>query len=248
MLYRLVVTPQQIEGNLIYLKEEQEHYLRRVVRLSNEDYFIAMDGHGNCWQVQLTLHGGNIVELLTDNRELPVAVTLIVALPKGSGFEEIIRCTTELGVHQLQPVISDRTLLKPSPNKLDRWRKIAQEAAEQSERQIVPYIASPIYVQEAFSRANNLNIPKYIAFARSCTPHLQHFLNRDFFPSLPGQMIIATGCEGGWTKKEVEQAINCNFQEVSLGKRILRAVTAPIMAMALIAGTIEQEVMVQKSE
>ena len=248
MLYRLVVTPQQIKGNLINLQEEQEHYLRRVVRLNNGDNFIAMDGQGSCWQVQLTSDGGNIIELLKENRELPIAVTLIVALPKGSGFEEVIRCTTELGVNQLQPVISDRTLLKPSSNKLQRWRKIAQEAAEQSERQIVPYIASPLSVKEAFSAANNLNIPKYIAFARSSTPHLQHFLNNDLYPSFPSQIIIATGCEGGWTSKEIEQAIECKFQEVSLGKRILRAVTAPIMAMSLIAGTIEQEIIVQKSE
>lgn len=245
MLYRLVITPPQKEGNLINLTNEQTHYLRRVLRLNNGDIFIAIDGQGSCWQVELTSDGGKIIQLLTENRELPVAVTLIVALPKGSGFEEIVRCTTELGVNQLQPVISDRTLLKPSQHKLERWRKIAQEAAEQSERQIVPYIASPIPIQEAFSAANNLNIPKYIAFARSSTPHLQHFLTNELSGSFPSQIMIATGCEGGWTNKEIEQAIACNFQEVSLGKRILRAVTAPIMAMSLIAGTIEQELRIE---
>lgn len=241
MLYRLVITPSQREDNLIQLTEEQTHYLRRVVRLSNGDHFIAIDGQGSCWQVELTPDGGKIIQLLAENRELPIAVTLMVALPKGNGFEEIVRCTTELGVNQLQPVISDRTLLKPSQNKLERWRKIAQEAAEQSERQIVPYITSPIPVQEAFTAVNNLNIPKYIAFARSSTLHLQHFLTKELSISFPSQIIIATGCEGGWTEKEIEQAIACNFQEVSLGKRILRAVTAPIMAMSLIAGTIEGE-------
>jgi 16S rRNA (uracil1498-N3)-methyltransferase len=61
-------------------------------------------------------------------------------------------------------------------------------------------------------------------------------------PNLPTQIFVATGCEGGWTHREVEQAIAANFQEISLGKRILRAVTAPIMVMSLIAGTIEKEI------
>ena len=234
-----MINPQQRENTLIKLEDEQEHYLRRVVRLNNGDEFIAIDGRGNCWQVKLTANGGEIIESLPENRELPVAVTLMVALPKGNGFETIIRCTTELGVNQLQPLISDRTLLKPSSNKIQRWRKIAQEAAEQSERQIVPYIAPPISAKEAFSAANNLNIPKYIAFARSSTPHLQHFLTTSLATPLPSQIIIATGCEGGWTIEEVEKASECNFQEVSLGKRILRAVTAPIMAMSLVCGTID---------
>ncbi len=239
MLYRLVVTQEQIEDNIIHLQKEQEHYLRRVVRLNNEDNFIVINGQGSCWKVKLTPHGGEIIESLTENRELPIAVTLMVALPKGNGFEDIIRCTTELGVNQLQPLISDRTLLKPSTNKLQRWRKIAIESAEQSERQIVPYIAPPISVNEAFTTANKLTIPKYIAFARSSTPHLQYFLTKDLSSSVPAQMIIATGCEGGWTTKEVEKAIACQFQEVSLGKRILRAVTAPIMAMSLVSSAIE---------
>ena len=239
MLYRLVIDPQQIEDTTISLQNEQEHYLRRVVRLNNGDKFIVIDGKGNCWRVKLTTNGAEVIESFTENKELPVAVTLMVALPKGSGFETIIRCTTELGVNQLQPLISERTLLKPSSNKLHRWRKIAQEAAEQSERQIVPYIAPPISAQEAFCAVNNLTIPKYIAFARSSTPHLQHFLSVDLSGSLPPQIIITTGCEGGWTIEEVEKAIECNFQEVSLGKRILRAITAPIMAMSLIAGIIE---------
>ena len=241
MQYRLVIDTHQTENNLINLNPDQEHYLRRVVRLNNGDEFIVMDGKGKCWQAQLTDTGGKIIEPLLENKELPIAVTLMVALPKGNGFEEIIRCTTELGVNQLQPLISDRTVVKPSPHKLKRWRKIAQEAAEQSERQIVPHIAEPISVDEAFSAVNNLSIPKYFAFARSSTPHLLNFLAVDLSSSLPSQIIVATGCEGGWSHREIEQAIASNFQEISLGTRILRAVTAPIMAMSLIAGMIESQ-------
>lgn len=234
LLYRLVINSSQKQDTLINFFSEQEHYLRRVVRLNNGQNFIAMDGKGSCWLVKLTDEGGKILNSLEENRELLSSVTLMVALPKGNGFEDIIRCTTELGVNQLQPVISDRTLLKPSDNKLERWRKIAIESAEQSERQIVPYIAQPLSIFEALTTMSSINIPKYIAVARTCAPHLLNFLTTDL-SHLPSQIVIATGCEGGWTTNEVMKATECNFQEVSLGKRILRAVTAPIMAMSLIA-------------
>lgn len=236
MLYRIVINSNQKQDRLIHLQPDQEHYLRRVVRLNNEDNFIALDGKGNAWQVKLTADGGEIVDSFHDNRELFCDVTLIIALPKGNGFEEIIRCVTELGVHSLQPVISHRTIIKPKENKLERWRKIAMEASEQSERLIVPYIAPPIPVKEAFSHVQSLNIPKYIAVARSTSLHLLHFLPQDSFPP---KMIIATGCEGGWTPEEVHSSIEQGFQEISLGKRILRAVTAPIMVMSLISSVQE---------
>ena len=236
MLYRIVINAPQKQDSLIHLQSDQEHYLRRVVRLNNGDNFIALDGKGKGWQVKLTADGGEIVDCLRDNRELSCDVNLIIALPKGNGFEDIIRCVTELGVNSLQPVISHRTIIKPKENKLERWRKIAIEASEQCERLIVPYIAPPIPVKDAFSSVSTLNIPKYIAVARSNTPHLLHFLPQDSFPQ---KMIIATGCEGGWTPEEVQNSIEQGFQEISLGKRILRAVTAPIMVMSLVSSVEE---------
>lgn len=232
MLYRLVIDFVQKQNNFIRLEPSQEHYLRRVVRLNNGQDFIAMDGRGNGWRVTLTPEGGEIVNSVEENTELPCNVTLIVALPKGDGFEDIIRCTTELGVNCLQPVISERTILKPKENKVERWRKIAQESAEQSERQIVPYIASPVPVTEIFEHFKGIDCSKYIASPRTNAPHLWRCLQEK--PSSQ-EIVIATGCEGGWTPQEVTKAIDCSFLEVSLGERILRAVTAPIMAMALIA-------------
>ncbi len=239
-LYRLVIDSQQKQGNSIILKPDQEHYLRRVVRLDNDDQFMVMDGKGSCWLVKLTPSGSQIIESVRENKELTTAVTLIVALPKGSGFEDIIRCTTELGVTTILPAISDRTLLKPNENKLKRWRKIALEAVEQSERQILPHIAEPMPIRAIFDELKAKNHPKYIASERSLAPHLIHFCQQDFQETPPEEVFIATGCEGGWTTLELEGAIASGFQEVSLGKRILRAITAPIMIMALIASYSEK--------
>jgi 16S rRNA (uracil1498-N3)-methyltransferase len=162
-------------------------------------------------------------------------------LPKGNGFDEVVRCCTELGASCIVPVISDRTLLHPSPQKLERWRRIAIEAAEQSERQIVPTILAPQTFVAALSSNFSNTLPvdnkKYICVARGDSPRLIDCLQDK------GQttIVIATGPEGGWTETEVECAIAAGFQLVSLGRRILRAVTAPIVALSLATAAREGE-------
>lgn len=240
MLYRLVINSTQIDGLKIHLLPSQFHYLKTVLRLNNGHQFIAMDGKGNGWEVKLTDTGGEIISSITENRELPIDVTLMIALPKGSGFEDIIRCTTELGVNQIIPVIADRTLLKPNQNKIERWRKIAREAVEQCERQIVPYIADPIPFFQGITQVKELNCHCYLAVARKNSPSLFSSLQENLVVNNTKQIIIATGSEGGWTPDEIQKAIAYNFQPVSLGNRILRAVTAPIMAMSLISAIFEE--------
>ena len=228
MTYRLVVTLQQIRDTQIILNEEQLHYLLRVLRLQNGDRFIAMDGEGNSWLSQISERSAEILEAIEVRTELPVSITLITSLPKGSGYEEIIRCCTELGVSNFIPVISERTILKPSPHKVQRWRKIATEAAEQSERQIVPRVWEPVRFTSAIEETKAVR-DKYICVARGDLPSFWNCLSN---PTAP-EIIIATGCEGGWTESEVDTAIALGFQPVSLGNRILRAVTAPIVVSSL---------------
>ena len=232
MTYRLVIAPEQIKENLINLDSQQLHYLLRVLRLGNGDRFIALDGSGNSWIAEIEDKSGNIIESIDLNTELSISLNLITALPKSSGYEQIVRCCTELGVSNFIPVISDRTILKPSTNKIHRWRKIATEAAEQSERQIVPTVFEPVKFTVAIDNIE-LNQDKYICVARGNIPTLWHCLNN----SNPSSIVIATGCEGGWTEGEVKKAIALGFKPVSLGDRILRAVTAPIVVSSLVMAT-----------
>lgn len=228
-MQRIAIAPHQIQNQQISLTSEQQHYLYRVLRLQKGDKFIAMDGMGQWWLSQLSNSSAQILQQLVVDNELSIAVTLIVALPKGNGFDEIVRCCTELGVSCIIPVISDRTLLKPSSQKLQRWQRIAQEAAEQSERTKIPQILEPVAFNQIIS--SFVNTEKYICVARGDSPHLL-----DYLENQPGKnVVVATGAEGGWTKQEVEIALQNGFQPVSLGNRILRAVTAPIMVMSLIS-------------
>ncbi|MDJ0590228.1 MAG: 16S rRNA (uracil(1498)-N(3))-methyltransferase [Pleurocapsa sp. MO_226.B13] len=230
MTYRLVITPAQIQEDLINLEPQQLHYLLRVLRLVNGDRFVVLDGSGNAWSAEIVDKSAKIIESIKIDTELSVSLSLITALPKGSGYEQVIRCCTELGVSKFIPVISDRTILKPSPNKVQRWRKIAIEAAEQSERQIVPAILEPTKFTSAIEDVTS-DPDKYICVARGDIPPLWNCLQN----SNPSEIIIATGCEGGWTEVEVQKAIASGFQPVSLGNRILRAVTAPIVVSSLVS-------------
>lgn len=234
-MYRLVINPQQKEENQIKLTDSQAHYLRRVVRLSDGDGFIALDGEGECWQVRLNPDGGEIIASIKENKELSTKVYLIIALPKGNGLDDVIRCVTELGVAEIFPVTTARTLPKPNDHKLQRWRKIAVEASEQSERQVIPIIHPPQCFDQVINDLKSLDYSKYIASARASAPHLITYL-----ADLPAKIVVAIGCEGGWSDDEVRRAHDCGFQEISLGKRILRAVTAPITVMSLIAGMNEK--------
>ncbi|MEO1377122.1 MAG: 16S rRNA (uracil(1498)-N(3))-methyltransferase, partial [Cyanobacteria bacterium J06635_10] len=228
-MQRIAIATNQLQNEQITLTSQQQHYLFRVLRLQKGDKFIAMDGMGKWWLSQLTDNDAEILQQLVVETELPIAVTLIVALPKGNAFDEIVRCCTELGVTCIAPVISDRTLLKPSSQKLERWRRISLEAAEQSERTKIPQILEPIPFDQILP--SFINFEKYICVARGNSPHLLECLNnqgeiKNSFPEK--SVVIATGTEGGWTKKEVEIALQNGFKEVSLGRRILRAFTAPI--------------------
>ncbi len=239
-MQRITINPNQIEDKQITLTSEQQHYLCRVLRLQKGDKFISMDGMGKWWLSQLDNTNALILHQLTVETELPISVTLMVALPKGNGFDDIVRCCTELGVTCIAPVISDRTLLKPSSQKLSRWYRIATEAAEQSERAKVPEILSPIAFNQSI--VSFTNFEKYICVARGDSPHLLHCLQHQqeiIDNSDSKNVVIATGAEGGWTEKEIETAIQNGFKPVSLGRRILRAVTAPIFVMSLISGVSE---------
>ncbi|XZN89419.1 MAG: RsmE family RNA methyltransferase [Microcoleus sp.] len=263
-LQRLAVNAPKKSDKSIDLSVEQQHYLHRVLRLQAGDKFIAMDGRGHWWlavlEAQETGLIASIIEEIAIDKELAVEVSLMAALPKGNGFDEVVRQATELGVASIVPVTSDRTLLKPSPQKVDRWRRIAAEAAEQSERQFVPTIFEPVSFDLAVKDCSQKY--RYICEARGDNRHLwdclmeleppqpplvrgEQGLEPAFVGAVPPcpppgrelSIVIAIGPEGGWTEGEVKRAIEFGFEPVSLGSRILRAVTAPIVALSLV-GTI----------
>lgn len=242
-LPRLAIASQQYQDNHIHLDPDQHHYLQRVRRLQHGDPFLVFDGSGRLWQV--FFHG---IESLVDqelspcSRELPVQLHLGLALTKGGDFDEGIRYLTELGVQSITPLLTTRTLVNPGANRILRWQKIATEAAEQSERLRIPVIYPPqsggSWFQEPISSESHEL--RFIAVARGSFPHLLSCLEDACLED--SQLVtirVTIGPEGGWTEEEVQIAQAYHWKPISLGSRILRAVTAPLMVASLVAGISE---------
>ncbi len=266
-LQRLAIAAEQVSGQRISLTAAQQHYLGRVLRLRSGDRFIALLTGTQLSAVPLAtgpLATGptgptvrwwlaelqdaamaQLLEAVSVQTELDTAITLMLALPK-TGMEDVVRQATELGVQTIVPVLSQRTLLNPSFQKQERWQRIAQEAAEQSERQFVPQLVAPLNWSTALQTYSSGLC--YLCEARGEHPHLLGQLVRSR-NLLSGQVAIAeqlaitvaVGPEGGWTEAEIAQAVAHHYQPVSLGARVLRAITAPLVALALVASASEVE-------
>ncbi len=289
-LRRITLTADRREGNRFRLTDEARHYLQRVLRLGVGDRCIVADGGGQMWEVELVsavagqdgdrgdLGARIIAELsgrstatigsegsglpeLPKSPELSVPLVLVAAVPKGNGLDEVVRQVTELGVASIVPVTSDRTVLDPSPKRVDRWRRIATEAFEQCERSIVPHVLTPQRFDQWLKtqpiHTDDRPFPwmmeaprliKAIAVARSDAPSLRPWImtfgksaeSMNLETTRPSGIIIAIGPEGGWTPRERALAIKAGFSEISLGRRVLRAVTASVAAVAIGADAIEQ--------
>jgi 16S rRNA (uracil1498-N3)-methyltransferase len=200
------------------------------MRLPTGAKFQAIDGVGTLYVVELSADYGLVLEQsVPAGIELPVAVSLIVAVPK-IGLDDVVRACTELGVSEIYPVTSDRTIVQPSEQKRRRWMEIAKEATEQSERLIVPTIHP---VQSWQTVMVQITGQRKICAARGDSQHLMSSLE------LQESISIAIGPEGGWTDRELQQSIELGWQVVSLGNRILRTITAPITVLSMVGGWLE---------
>jgi 16S rRNA (uracil1498-N3)-methyltransferase len=228
--HRITITPDQRQHNTLRLTADQWHYLNRVVRLGVGAQFGVMDGEEQWLAVITAAATAQIVSVLPGAEVWVMPLRLVMALPK-QGFDQVVRQATELGASEIVPVISDRTLLRPSPQKLQRWRRIAQESAEQCERLMPPQISDPRPLTDYWSAiASQPRGPQFFCVARRSVPTLLAQLpHHDQAPA----WTVITGPEGGWSGAEVEAAIAAGADLVSLGSGILRAVTAPLAALAL---------------
>jgi 16S rRNA (uracil1498-N3)-methyltransferase len=229
----VTLQPQQVEAALtinqaIALTPEQRHYLCNVLRLELTNQLDHVE----------------IIAQIENNSELSVPITLGIAMPKGNNMESVVRQSTELGVRQIAPLFSDRTVIKAGTDigqqKRDRWQRIAEETAELSLRNHIPEIMIPISFEQWLAQitAVSQESARYICVTHSDVPHLWTALSKNYGEEF-SQIAIATGCEGGWTDREETKAIAAGFEPVSLGDRVLSAVTAPVVALSIIGAFLD---------
>jgi 16S rRNA (uracil1498-N3)-methyltransferase len=155
-----------------------------------------------------------------------IRLTLVLAIFKFDRMEWAIEKCTELGVARMVPVIARRTdshLVAASAKRVERWRRIAVQASEQSRRASPPEIADPVKLPEA------MTLPAGLKIVLSEVEEQSQL--RDIEPT--GEVLLAIGPEGGWTEDELELLQKNGWLSASLGSTILRAETAAIAATAI---------------
>lgn len=168
-------------------------------------------------------------------RELPVRITIAQGMPKGDKFDLIVQKTTELGVHEIIPVLSERSIVKIEPKKvqrkLERYQKIAKEASEQSHRTMIPAIKPFMDLSELIDYSRSFK-HRLVAYEASREED-QHQLAKTLSELKPDDSVLVfIGPEGGISERELDRLVDHQFQIISLGNRILRTETAPIFVMA----------------
>jgi 16S rRNA (uracil1498-N3)-methyltransferase len=226
----------QVSGNRAALTGAHADHLVRVLRARvGQEFDIVANG---------VVRRGVVVALadsLVDfelGEEIPAApaaihLTLVLAIFKFDRMEWAIEKCTELGVTRIVPVIARRTdsrLVAASAKRVERWRRIALQAAEQSRRASPPEIADPIKLREAMA------LPAGLKIVLSEAEEQSQF--RDIQPT--GEVLLAIGPEGGWTEDELALLQANGWLSVSLGLTILRAETAAIAATAITMSALDR--------
>lgn len=227
------------------LKIENEHarHLILVLRCRKGEEIIVFDGNAShravITEISKKTVMAEIVETLARDAESPLNSVIVQGLLKGEKMDIVIQKTTELGIKEIMPVITERSQVRETRKAL-RWRKIAEEASRQCGRTSVPLVREPMPFHELLASPlfSSKPLPAGIIFweeggltlkeaaRKFASPGISHFHDCRLFALI--------GPEGGFTQKEVDAAKSKGIIAASLGPRMLRAETAAIAAAALL--------------
>jgi len=231
-LPRIYLPITHLDNNQIFIAAEKAHYLVSVLRCKKGDDLIIFNGQGKCFRTAVVKAGkkeviAEVREEFPCNFEPQMHITLVQSLLKGEKMDLVIQKTTELGVTEILPVISERSQIRDT-RRIVRWRRIAEEASRQSGRNGVPAVHAPVDFRDFLVSQNG----KGIIFYEEEGMKLSEAVS-SLGPHAPS-LIIAVGPEGGFSEEEVISAQGKGFLAASLGKRVLRAETAAISAVTLV--------------
>jgi 16S rRNA (uracil1498-N3)-methyltransferase len=223
----------------VTLYGEDARHLTRVLRKQPGAEITVLNGKGAEYRARITDVGDDrvtavILEATQRLTESRVRINLVQGLPKGEKFEWILQKNTEIGVARFQPVLTERSTVKLDPaaraKKLDRWRKIVREAAEQSGRQLTPEI-EPVRDWRELAAALRPGLILIPWEGEREQPIKRVLASR---PEIPDEITVLIGPEGGFAVDEVEAARRWGAIPVTLGPRILRTETAGLAVATII--------------
>jgi 16S rRNA (uracil1498-N3)-methyltransferase len=239
-MHRFFVEPTALAGGAARLEGAVARQIARVLRLRRGERIILLAGDGDEYVVQLdhvspaAVHG-QVREKRLNRAEPSLQVTLYQGLTRHQSMELLLQKGTEVGVAAFVPVRCERTIagreVELATQRLERWRRIVTEAAEQSRRGLVPAVRQPLKLSEALEHARHDGLA-IVAWEGEPARSLRSALRAQPSGSpAPRHLGVFIGPEGGFADREIELARGLGATVVSLGPRILRAETAgPIVA------------------
>ncbi|MBA3596702.1 MAG: 16S rRNA (uracil(1498)-N(3))-methyltransferase [Methylibium sp.] len=215
----------------------------QVLRLQPGDAVLLFDGGGADWSAELLQIGRSVVQVRVGasqavDCELPMAVTLAVGMPANERMDWLIEKATELGVAEIQPLVCERSVLRLSGEragrKLTHWQGVASAAAEQCGRARLPTLQPVRSLAEWL--AAPAAAPASARFVLSLSEGTQPIAEA-LGPAVRtgSALVFLSGPEGGLSPREEAAALGAGLQPVTLGRRVLRAETAPLAVLAALA-------------
>lgn len=241
-MYKFFVNSEQIKQDEVSIVGEDVNHIKNVLRLEINDRIevteITTSCSYECELKEVNKEGikAKIIKKIEVSNEPKTYLHIFQGLPKADKLEWIIQKAVEVGVSEITPVMMERTIVKledkTKMKKTERWRKIAEVAAKQSKRDKIVNINLPINIQSIYEKTKNYDIV-LIAYENESQKDIKTLL-RQVQGKENLKIAVIIGPEGGLEEKEVEYLISQGAETITLGKRILRTETAPIVLASVI--------------
>ena len=226
---------------------EDVNHIKNVLRLKVNDEIIISDGRGRDYRCQISVMDhekvvADILDVCDNFAELETEITLFQGFPKADKMELIIQKAVELGVYEIVPVATKRAVVKLDAKKEEkkrlRWQSIAESAAKQAGRALIPQVAPCMNFDKALRMCNGLDAA-LIPYEKA--EGMQHA--RDQVRALHGKHSIGIfiGPEGGFEESEIEAARGAGAVPITLGHRILRTETAGLTMLSILMFELEED-------
>ena len=237
-MHRIFVPKQNISDDKIIISDkEQVNHLKNALRLKVGEEVIVSDEKGTeyiCEARNLAKEAVLAIKSRSPFRKKSgPMITIACALPKKSKFDDIIDKLTQLGVDRIIPLETERVIVKLDKNKKiarqQRWNKIAQSAAEQSQRNTLPTVETVKTIKEVLADTGDFDLKLILAlFGERKT------LKEVLAAAIPKNILVLIGPEGDFTDEELELAVKAGCIPVTLGETVLRVETAAISVASFI--------------
>ncbi len=246
-MHRFYVNQEQMKEDTITITGPDVNHIRNVLRMKQGEEIIICNGQGkDCYCIINRVSDTEVLAKINSVKdtmtELPAKIILFQGLPKKDKMELIIQKAVELGVYEIVPVMTARSVVKledrkKEEKKLERWQAIAESAAKQSGRGYIPRVTPVLSFKEAIKSASAMDL-SVIPYENATGIQL----TRNIMAELRNNTTIGIliGPEGGFEESEINLARNGNITPITLGRRILRTETAGFALLSMMMLALEE--------